>query len=86
MVEDSVELMKLHRYDEAVQYFQKISTYKDANQKIEECKRLKETEDLTEYKLDLSIRLNATFRQHLDFYNEEGELIDRASECIEIPY
>ena len=46
-----VELMKLHRYDEAVQYFQKIPTYKDSTQKIDDCKRkiddckrLKETE------------------------------------------
>ena len=41
-----VELMKLHRYDEAVQYFQKITSYKDATQKIEDCKKLKETERL----------------------------------------
>ena len=41
-----VELMKLHRYDEAVQYFQKITSYKDAAQKIEDCKKLKETERL----------------------------------------
>ena len=39
-----VELMKLHRYDEAVQYFQNIPTYKDSTQKIDDCKRLKETE------------------------------------------
>ena len=41
-----VELMKLHRYDEAVQYFQKIPSYKDSTQKIEDCKKLKETERL----------------------------------------
>lgn len=41
-----VELMKLHRYDESVQYFQKIPTYKDSTQKIDDCKRLKETERL----------------------------------------
>ncbi|MBR7112067.1 MAG: InlB B-repeat-containing protein [Clostridia bacterium] len=41
-----VELMKLHRYDEAVQYFQKITSYKDSTQKIEDCKKLKETERL----------------------------------------
>ena len=41
-----VELMKLHRYDEAVQYFKKIPTYKDSTQKIEECKRLEKTERL----------------------------------------
>ncbi len=39
-----VELMRLHRYDEAVQYFQKIPTYKDSTQKIDDCKKLKETE------------------------------------------
>ena len=39
-----VELMKFHRYDEAVQYFQKIPSYKDATQKIDDCKKLKETE------------------------------------------
>ena len=41
-----VELMKLHRYDEAIQYFGKIPSYKDATQKIEDCRNLKETERL----------------------------------------
>lgn len=39
-----VELMKLHRYDEAIQYFQKIPTYKDSTQKVDDCKKLAETE------------------------------------------
>ena len=39
-----VELMKLHRYDEAVQYFQKIPTYKDSTQKVDDCRKLAETE------------------------------------------
>ena len=41
-----VELMKLRRYDEAIQYFQKISTYKDSTQKIDDCKKQKETDRL----------------------------------------
>ena len=41
-----VELMKSHNYDEAVVQFQKISSYKDSKQKIDECKQLKETERL----------------------------------------
>ena len=39
-----VELMKMRRYDEASQYFQKITTYKDSAQKVDDCKRMKETE------------------------------------------
>ena len=37
-------------------------------------------------KLSISIRMKADFRQHIDFYNEEGELIDRANEAIAIPW
>ena len=39
-----VELMKFDRYDEAIQYFQKIPTYKDSTQKVDDCKKLAETE------------------------------------------
>ena len=37
-------------------------------------------------KINLSIRLNADFRQHIDFYNEDGEMVDRAAECVVIPW
>ena len=37
-------------------------------------------------KINLSIRLNADFRQHIDFYNDDGEMVDRAAECIAIPW
>ncbi len=41
-----VELMRLHHYYEAIQYFQKIPTYKDSTQKIDDCNKLKEAERL----------------------------------------
>ncbi|MBO5415313.1 MAG: hypothetical protein J6A83_01625 [Clostridia bacterium] len=37
-------------------------------------------------KINLSIRLNADFRQHIDFYNDDGKMVDRAEECIAIPW
>lgn len=37
-------------------------------------------------KINLSIRLNADFRQHIDFHNDDGEMVDRAAECIAIPW
>ena len=37
-------------------------------------------------KINLTIRLNANFRQHIDFYNDDGEMVDRAAECIATPW
>ena len=37
-------------------------------------------------KINLSVKLNANFRQHIDFYNDDGEMVDRAAECIAIPW
>ena len=39
-----VELMLDHRFDEAVQCFEKITSHKDSAKKIDDCKQLKETE------------------------------------------
>ncbi len=36
-------------------------------------------------KLDITIKLNANFRQHIDFYDDDGEVSEKVFEAAEIP-
>lgn len=36
-------------------------------------------------KLDITIKLNANFRQHIDFYDDDGEVSEKVFEVAEIP-
>ncbi len=38
-----------------------------------------------ERKLDVSILIKADFRQHIDFYDENGEISEKVFECVEHP-
>ena len=53
-----VEAMRYRRFDEAVEFFQRITNYKDSAQKIEDCKKLKEED-----------RLNGIYQRAVQFMN-----------------
>ena len=53
-----VEAMRYRRFDEAVEFFQRIPNYKDSAQKIEDCKKLKEED-----------RLNGIYQRAVQFMN-----------------
>ena len=64
-----VELMKSRRYDEAVQHFQKITTYKDSTQKIDECQKLSKTEKYDEtYRHALQLLKAGEFDKSAQFF------------------
>lgn len=72
-----VEFMRSHAYDDAIEYFSRVTTYKDAVQKIDECKQLKESERLADIygragrllnagQYDAAIQLFATITDYKD--------------------
>ena len=86
-----IELMKSYKYDEAVTSFESVLNYKDSVQKIEECKKEKESRRLENIYLNAK-QLSSVNRfesaielfKSIEGYKDSKKLIDKCYENAEI--